>query len=47
MKPMGRRTVKFPGKIDHHPPKGYINWWEYESSVPNKKRERQEIKKNK
>ena len=31
MKPNGRiHTVKFPGKIDCHPKKGYVNWWEDE-----------------
>ena len=28
MKPEGRKTVRFPGKRDAHPKKGYVNWWE-------------------
>lgn len=29
MKPYGReKKVRFPGKTDCHPRKGWINWWE-------------------
>ncbi len=50
MRPMGRRKVKFPEKIDCHPKRGWLNWWEVEfNSDGNKKAERQmgktEIKK--
>jgi hypothetical protein len=45
MQPMGRRTVKFPGKTDCHPHNGYINWWEIEFNKTNKKTERQRAKK--
>lgn len=45
MQPMGRRPVKFPGKIDHHPPKGSVNWWEAELSTESKKTERANGKK--
>lgn len=42
---MGRRPVRFPGKIDHHPPKGSVNWWEAELSTESKKTERANGKK--
>lgn len=28
MKPLSRKTVKFPNKTDCHPKSGYENWWE-------------------
>lgn len=28
MQPLGRHPIRFPGKIDHHPQKEYVNWWE-------------------
>lgn len=28
MKPLGQKPVRFPCKIDVHPKKGYVNWWE-------------------
>ena len=29
MKPYGRyKKVRYPGKTDCHPRKGYANWWE-------------------
>jgi hypothetical protein len=28
MWPLGRKPTRFPGKVDHHPKKGFINWWE-------------------
>lgn len=34
-----RHSHNFP---DHHPPKGYINWWEAELDSDNKKSERQQ-----
>ncbi len=32
MQPMGRKPVKFPGKVDYHPRGGRLNlnWWEVE-----------------
>lgn len=42
---MGRRPVRFPGKTDCHPPKGYANWWEVEMNKPSKKRERQAVRR--
>ena len=45
MQPMGRKPIKFPGKIDHHPKKGFVNWWESEPCHgENKKAERQQSK---
>jgi hypothetical protein len=34
MKPYGRekKRLHFPGKVDYHPGKGYVNWWERECS---------------
>ena len=45
MQPMGRKPVRFPGKVDCHPRKGYINWWEVEMSLPCKAREKRQVKK--
>jgi hypothetical protein len=28
MKPLGRKHIKFPNKVDIHPGRGYVNWWE-------------------
>jgi len=29
MKPLGRKKVQLgSAKVDRHPPKGFINWWE-------------------
>lgn len=49
MQPLGRRKLRFPGKVDHHPrPKHkYINWWEDEfNSDENKGGERRRVKDN-
>ena len=45
MQPQGRKPIKFPGKEDCHPPKGHVNWWEYEIETESKKAERQNKKK--
>ena len=45
MKPLGQRPNRRPGKVDHHPGKGWINWWEaegYGSNNENKAREKRE-----
>lgn len=44
MKPLGLRTMRFPGKTDHHikgklKKQGYVNWWEV-IATPNKTREK-------
>jgi hypothetical protein len=44
VKPMGRKTFGWPNKVDCHPPKGYVNWWENLLDV-SKKRERREAKR--
>lgn len=45
MKPAGRKTVRFPSKVDHHLPKGHKNWWEVDLSAKNgKKRDRRDAK---
>ena len=47
MKPIGRKTVRFPSKVDHHPPKGQKNWWEVDLAAKNgKKRDRRQAKKD-
>ena len=44
---MGRRPIKFPSKVDCHPGKGCVNWWEAEcGNDSNKKSERQKFKKD-
>ena len=45
MQPMGRKPTRFPGKIDHHPPKGSVNWWEVDISTESNKSERANGKK--
>jgi hypothetical protein len=46
MKRMGIRPMRFPGKKDCHPPKGYVNFWESEMKSKNgKSRERRESKR--
>lgn len=45
MKPLGRKSIKFPSKRDVHPGKGYVNWWENEVA-PCKRRDRQEAKRD-
>lgn len=44
MIPYGKRKIKHNFE-DYHPPKGYVNWWELEMALVNKKRERQRAKK--
>lgn len=46
MKPYGLgKTVKFPGKKDCHPKKGFVNWWEKIVEPKARKTIKQEIKK--
>lgn len=28
MQPLGRKKLKLPGKVDFHPKRGFMNWWE-------------------
>jgi len=44
MKPYGRKP-KHHNYEDNHPPKGYVNWWEFELDSLNKKTARQFLKK--
>lgn len=47
MQPMGRKPSRFPGKVDHHPGKGYVNWWEKGMATnENKKASRRKAKYN-
>lgn len=48
--PLGRKPSRFPTKIDYHPRKGYINWWEDEMSdnankAAEKRKAKEEIKR--
>ncbi len=45
MKPLGRKPVKFPSKVDHHPHKPDVNWWENNSNSANKTSDKQTSKK--
>jgi len=42
---MGQRPLRFPGKTDCHPGKGFVNWWENQGERENKKAERQAAKR--
>ena len=45
MKPVGRKIINyFPGKIDNHPRKGFVNWWE-SIKICQKAREKCMVKK--
>ena len=44
MQPLGRRPIRFPGKEDSHPGKGYKNWWE-DNDGDNKSTEKRQAKK--
>lgn len=47
MKPLGQKPCRFPHKIDYHPPKGWINWWEDQmSTFENKGGARQQAKRD-
>ena len=48
MRPEGDKAVRFPGKTDAHPKKGWKNWWEVEMSprrsrTKNKREAKKEI----
>ena len=45
MQPLGRTPKRFPSKIDNHPPRGYINWWEEENDDGNKAKDKRMAKK--
>ncbi len=45
MRPLGRTPKRFPSKVDCHPGKGYINWWEEENDDGNKAKERERVRK--
>ena len=45
MKAYGLKHKLFANFVDNHPQKGYVNWWENDCTVPIKKRERQEAKR--
>lgn len=44
MKFEGRKTVKFPGKRDFHPKKGWANWWEIIADCISRNTRKQKIK---
>lgn len=39
-----KKLLKFSGKKDCHPRKGYVNWWEQEGTSENKKASRRSAK---
>ncbi len=45
MKPEGRKKVKFPGKKDVHPKRGFINWWEDIACFISRKTRKQKFNK--
>ncbi len=46
MKPYGRnKTVRFPGKTDCHPKKGWHNWWETITDYISRSSMKQKLKK--
>lgn len=46
MKPYGLgNKVRFPHKMDCHPPKGWINWWEDIRSFVSRRTMKQKIEK--
>ena len=46
MKPYGRgKNVRFPGKTDCHPKKGFINWWEDITEYISRSTMKQKLKK--
>lgn len=46
MKPYGReKKVVFPGKMDCHPGKGYVNWWEKIADYLSRGAMKQKLKK--
>ena len=47
MKPYGGyKNVRFPGKTDCHPKKGFVNWWETITDVFCRKTMKQKLKKD-
>jgi len=46
MKPYGLGDkIRFPGKKDYHPKKGFINWWEKIAKFKSRRTIKQELKK--
>lgn len=46
MKPYGLGDkIRFPGKKDYHPKKGFINWWENFTHYKSRRKIKQEIQK--
>ena len=45
MKPEGRKVVRFQGKRDVHPQKGWVNWWETIADLVSRKTRKQNIRK--
>lgn len=36
MQPLGRKPCRWPSKVDYHPQKGHLNWWEVELETASK-----------
>lgn len=45
MKPEGRKIIKFPGKRNVHPKKGWVNWWEKISDCISRNTRKQKLRK--
>lgn len=45
MKVEGRKIIRFPGKRDVHPKKGWVNWWENIGDYISRNTRKQNLKK--
>ena len=43
--PMGRKPYRNPAKVDHHPGRGWVNWWEVDHEDANKTAAKREAQK--
>lgn len=46
MEPEGRKMVRFPGKRDVHPKKGFVNWWEKIGDYVSRNTRKQNLRKD-
>jgi hypothetical protein len=45
MKVEGRKMIRFPGKRDVHPKRGWVNWWENIGDYISRNTRKQNLKK--
>jgi hypothetical protein len=45
MQPLGRKPINLPCKVDCHPPRPLVNWWEGCTPGANKSAARQQAKR--